>query len=207
MDFKGRAKKWDSESMIKRSEAVAQELDNILGNRYENASVMEYGCATGLISFNFINKFKKITLMDSEDEMLDVVREKIRYYKTKNIFPINIDLTKEEYNDEKFDIIYTSMTLHHIKDTKDIVNKFYNLLNENGILCVMELDKEDGRFHMNEIDFDGHNGFEHDEMEDAFEKAGFNNIRSETFYQDKKIYKDIVIPYSMFYTIGKKIEN
>ena len=204
MDFKGRAKKWDSESMIKRSEAVAQELDNILGNRYKNASVMEYGCATGLISFNFINKFKKITLMDSEDEMLDVVREKIRYYKTKNIFPINIDLTKEEYNDEKFDIIYTSMTLHHIKDTKDIVNKFYNLLNENGILCVMELDKEDGRFHMNEIDFDGHNGFEHDEMEDAFEKAGFNNIRSETFYQDKKIYKDIVIPYSMFYTIGKK---
>ena len=204
MDFKGRAKKWDSEIMIKRSEAVAQELDNILGNRYKNTSVMEYGCATGLISFNFINKFKKITLMDSEDEMLDVVREKIRYYKTKNIFPINIDLTKEEYNDEKFDIIYTSMTLHHIKDTKDIVNKFYNLLNENGILCVMELDKEDGRFHMNEIDFDGHNGFEHDEMEDAFEKAGFNNIRSETFYQDKKIYKDIVIPYSMFYTIGKK---
>ena len=204
MDFKGRAKKWDSESMIKRSEAVAQEIDNILNNSYKNASAMEYGCATGLISFNFINKFKKITLMDSEDEMLDVVREKIRYYKTKNIFPINIDLTKEEYNDEKFDIIYTSMTLHHIKDTKDIVNKFYNLLNENGILCVMELDKEDGRFHMNEIDFDGHNGFEHDEMEDAFEKAGFNNIRSETFYQDKKIYKDIVIPYSMFYTIGKK---
>ena len=96
------------------------------------------------------------------------------------------------------------MTLHHIKATKDIVKKFYNLLNENGILCVMELDKEDGKFHMNEIDFDGHNGFEHNEMEEAFENTGFKNIRSETFYQDKKIYKDIIIPYSMFCAVGKK---
>ena len=204
MDFKGRAQKWDSDSMIKRSEAVANEIENILGDGYSNSSVMEYGCATGLISFNLINKFKKITLMDSEDEMLDVVREKIKYYNAKNIYPININLVNEDYNDEKFDIIYTSMALHHIKNTHDIVNKFYNLLNENGILCVIELDKEDGKFHMNEIDFDGHNGFEHDFMEEVFENTGFKNIRSETFYQDKKIYKDIVIPYSMFYTIGRK---
>ena len=40
MDFKGRAKKLDNESMIKRSEAVTQEIDNILGNSYANASVM-----------------------------------------------------------------------------------------------------------------------------------------------------------------------
>ena len=78
------------------------------------------------------------------------------------------------------------------------------MLNENGILCVIELDKEDGKFHMNEINFDGHNGFEHDVMESTFKNAGFNNINSKTFFQDKKIYKDIVIPYSMFYTIGKK---
>ena len=204
MDFKGRAQNWDSESMIKRSKAVAQEINNILGDEHKDSSAMEYGCATGLISFNLIDKFKKITLMDSENEMLDIVREKIDYYNTKNVYPININLVKEDYTEEKFDIIYTSMALHHIKDTQDIVNKFYNLLNENGILCVIELDKEDGKFHMNEINFDGHNGFEHDVMESTFKNAGFKNINSKTFFQDKKIYKDIVIPYSMFYTIGKK---
>ena len=204
MDFKGRAQNWDSESMIKRSKAVAQEINNILGDEHKDSSVMEYGCATGLISFNLIDKFKKITLMDSENEMLDIVREKIDYYNTKNVYPININLVNDDYTEEKFDIIYTSMALHHIKDTQDIVNKFYNLLNENGILCVIELDKEDGKFHMNEINFDGHNGFEHDVMESTFKNAGFNNINSKTFFQDKKIYKDIVIPYSMFYTIGKK---
>ena len=204
MDFKGRAQNWDSESMIKRSKAVAQEINNILGDEHKDSSAMEYGCATGLISFNLIDKFKKITLMDSENEMLDIVREKIDYYNTKNVYPININLVNDDYTEEKFDIIYTSMALHHIKDTQDIVNKFYNLLNENGILCVIELDKEDGKFHMNEINFDGHNGFEHDVMESTFKNAGFNNINSKTFFQDKKIYKDIVIPYSMFYTIGKK---
>ena len=68
--------------------------------------------------------------MDSEDEMLDVVREKIKYYNAKNIYPININLANEEYDDEKFDIIYTSMALHHIKDTKDIVipySMFYTI--------------------------------------------------------------------------------
>ena len=203
MDFKGRAKIWDSESMIKRSKAVSDMLRKILGER-KDASIMEYGCATGLISFNLTECFNSLTLMDSEEEMLEVVKEKIDYYKTNNIIPINIDLTEDEYNDKKFDIIYTSMALHHIKDTYDIVSKFYNLLNDNGILCVIELDKEDGSFHMNEKDFDGYNGFEHSDMENVFEKVGFKNIKSETFYYDKKIYKEHIIPYSMFYTIGKK---
>ena len=104
MDFKGRAQNWDSESMIKRSKAVAQEINNILGDEHKDSSAMEYGCATGLISFNLIDKFKKITLMDSENEMLDIVREKIDYYNTKNVYPININLVKEDYTEEKLKI-------------------------------------------------------------------------------------------------------
>jgi ubiquinone/menaquinone biosynthesis C-methylase UbiE len=204
MDFKGRAKTWDSDSMIKRSDAISKEISEILGNK-ETCDIMEYGCATGLISFNLCDKFKTLTLMDSEEEMLDVVKEKIEYYKTTNVIPKKIDLTKEKYLDGKFDIIYTSMTLHHILDTESIVKTFYSLLEENGILCVVELDKEDGSFHMNEKNFDGHNGFEHSDMEKAFKEAGFEDIESKTFFNGEKIYKENIIPYSLFYTIGKKI--
>jgi len=203
MDFKGRAKKWDNDVMIKRSEVVAEKISELVGNQKES-SVMEYGCATGLISFNLMDKFKKITLMDSEEEMINVVKEKIEVYGTTNVMPVNIDLEKETYSKEKFDIIYTSMTLHHILDTENIIKVFYNLLNENGILCIVELDKEDGSFHINEKDFDGHNGFEHTCMENAFKKAGFSNIKSETFFSGKKTYQDKIIPYSMFYTIAHK---
>ena len=165
---------------------------------------MEYGCATGLISFNLVDKFRKLTLMDSEEEMINVIKEKIEAFETSNVFPIKIDLINETYTGEKFDIIYTSMALHHIIDTEKIVKIFYNLLNENGILCVVELDKEDGSFHINEKDFNGHNGFEHEVMEKALKNAGFSNIKSETFFNGQKVYQEKIIPYSMFYTIGKK---
>lgn len=203
MDFKGRAKKWDNDTRIKRSEIIAKKISEIVGNK-KACSIMEYGCATGLIGFNLCNDFRKVTLIDAEEEMINVVKEKIDNYKTTNVFPKILDLTKETYSEEKFDIIYTSMTLHHIIDTKNIVKVLYDLLNENGILCVVELDKEDGSFHINQKNFDGHNGFEHEIMENAFRNSGFSNIKSETFFNGQKKYENKIIPYSLFYTIGEK---
>ena len=53
MDFKGRAKTWDSESMIKRGEVVANKIKDLLG-KMENSTAMEYGCTTRLVSFNLV---------------------------------------------------------------------------------------------------------------------------------------------------------
>lgn len=204
MSFKGRAKSWDNDRIIKRSEIIANKINELVGDK-QNSSIMEYGCATGLISLNLCDKFKKLTLMDSEDEMINVVKEKIKFYKTSNILPIKIDLTKETYEEEKFDLIYTSLTLHHILDIENIVKKFYNLLNKDGILCIIELDKEDGSFHGDIKNFNGHNGFLHNEIENALRKVGFSNLKSETFFYGERTYDEKRIPYSVFYTIGEKL--
>ncbi len=203
MSFESRAKEWDNNSRIERSKVVADKINEIIGNEEYN-SVMEYGCATGLISFNLCDKFKKITLMDSEKEMINIVKQKVEKYRNENIFPVQIDLMNELYKQEKFDLIYTSLTLHHILDTEKIIKIFYNLLNKNGMLCIIDLDKEDGSFHINQKDFRGHNGFEHRYMENIFESVGFSNIESDTFYNGEKIYKEKTIPYSLFYTAGIK---
>lgn len=134
MSFESRAKEWDNNSRIERSKVVADKINEIIGNEEYN-SVMEYGCATGLISFNLCDKFKKITLMDSEKEMINIVKQKVEKYRNENIFPVQIDLMNELYKQEKFDLIYTSLTLHHILDTEKIIKIFYNLLNKNG-MCV-----------------------------------------------------------------------
>ena len=203
MSFEGRAKDWDNDSRIKRSKIVAEKINEIIGNEKYN-SIMEYGCATGLISLNLCDKFKKVTLMDSEKEMIKIIKEKLDRCEKNNVFPIQIDLMNESYKKEKFDLIYTSLTLHHIPDTEKIIKIFYNLLNENGMLCIIDLDKEDGSFHINQKDFNGHNGFEHRYMENIFESVGFSNIKSDTFYNGEKIYKEKTIPYSLFYTVGYK---
>lgn len=203
MSFESRAKDWDTDSRIKRSKIVAEKINEIIGNEKYN-SIMEYGCATGLISLNLCDRFEKVTLMDSEEEMIKIVKEKLNKCKKNNVFPIQIDLVNEAYKEDKFDLIYTSLTLHHILDTKKIIRIFYNLLNENGMLCIIDLDKEDGSFHINQKDFNGHNGFEHSYMENIFESVGFSNIKSDTFYNGEKIYKEKTIPYSLFYTVGYK---
>lgn len=203
MSFEGRAKAWDNDSRIERSKMVAKKINEVVGNEKYN-SIMEYGCATGLISFNLCDKFKKVTLMDSEKEMIKRVKEKLEKYKKNNVFPIQIDLMDEAYKEENFDLIYTSLTFHHILDTEKIIKIFYELLNENGMLCIIDLDKEDGSFHINQKDFNGHNGFEHRYMENIFENVGFSSIKSDTFYRGEKIYKEKTIPYSLFYTVGYK---
>lgn len=203
MSFKGRAKHWDNESRIKRSKMVAEKISEIIRNEKYN-SIMEYGCATGLIGLNLCDKFKKVTLMDSETEMIEIVKEKVNKYEKNNIFPIQIDLMNELYKEEKFDFIYTCLTLHHILDTEKIIKVFYDLLNENGMLYIIDLDKEDGSFHINQKDFNGHNGFEQKYMENIFQSVGFLSINSATFYNGEKIYKENIIPYSLFYTVGFK---
>lgn len=203
MDFKNRAKNWDNDKRIQRSKIIAEKIDEIVGE-HKDSSIMEYGCATGLVSFNLIDKFRKLTLMDSEEEMINIVKEKVIDYKISNVFPVKIDLTNQMYLEEKFDLIYTSLTIHHILDIEKIIKTFYNLLNPKGTLFIAELDKEDGSFHINHKNFNGHNGFQHEVMEQAFTNAGFSDIKSETFFYGKKTYKEKVIPYSMFYTIGKK---
>lgn len=203
MSFGNRAKDWDNDARIERFKKVAEKINEIIGNQKYN-SIMEYGCATGLIGLNLCNKFKKITLMDSEREMIEIVTEKVRKDDKNNIFPIQIDLINEWYKEEKFDFIYTCLTLHHILDTEKIIKTFYNLLNENGALCIIDLDKEDGSFHINHKDFNGHNGFEHRYIEVIFESAGFSSIKLDTFYNGEKIYKEKKIPYSLFYAVGYK---
>lgn len=203
MSFKEKAKNWDNDSRKKRSQIIAEKVIEIVGNR-QNSTIMEYGCATGLISFHLHDKFKSLLLIDSEQEMIDIVRKKIKNGNISNIISIKKDLTKEIYNEEKFDVIFTSLTLHHIVDIENVIKTFYSMLNKGGILIIFDLDKEDGRFHMDTEGFIGHNGFEHEYIENILSNVGFINIASETFFHGEKKIKNNVIPYSIFYTVGYK---
>lgn len=177
---------------------------NVVGDK-QNCMMMEYGCATGLISFHLYDRFKKLTLIDSEEKMINIVRKKVINHNISNIILIRKDLTKEKYNVEKFDVIFTSLTLHHIVDVKNMIKTFYSMLNKNGILIIIDLDKEDGSFHMDTKDFSGHNGFEHKYMENILKSVGLFNIKSETFFYSKK--KKKIKIYHILYFILSVIKN
>ncbi len=67
-----------------------------------------------------------------------------------------------------------------------MIKTFYSMLNKDGLLIIIDLDKEDGNFHMDTKDFSGHNGFEHKYIENILKHVGLLNIKSETFFYSEK---------------------
>lgn len=144
----------------------------------------EYGCGTGLLSFNLHSSLGNIRMFDTSDGMLDVLAKKIRENKIKNMFPEKLDLTTSEHPDKTYDLICTQMTLHHIIDVNKVLNSFYRMLKTPGYLFVADLDEEDGSFHGK--DFDGHNGFNRDAMKKLLEGIGFSVAGCETAFEITK---------------------
>jgi 2-polyprenyl-3-methyl-5-hydroxy-6-metoxy-1,4-benzoquinol methylase len=202
MFFDDYAKKWDTDRRINRAKIISEEISNSIEINKEY-SAMEFGCGTGLISFNLVEKFENITLIDSSKGMIDVVKEKIEKYEVDNMKPYAIDLFNEEII-EKFDLIYTSMVLHHIQDISGLANKFYTLLNDGGQVIIVDLDKEDGSFHKNEPGFNGHNGFDQEKLKEIFIEVGFRDAESTTFFYDEKKIEGKNIKYSLFIMKAQK---
>lgn len=203
MGFDEDAKQWDNAMRINRAKQVADRIYSEIDSTREY-SAMEFGCGTGLVSFNLQDKLKKITLIDSSMGMIEELNKKINKYEVKNMVAIKVDITEENSLDMKYDLIYNSMVLHHIPDTRAIIKDFYKLLNGEGLLCIVDLDKEDGRFHKKYPDFGGHNGFEQEELKKLMLEAGFKDVKSESFYFDEKVVDDERIAYSLFIIKGRK---
>lgn len=205
MNFNESAKGWDTDQRINRAKIIANEIISSIDND-DDYSAMEFGCGTGLISFNLYNNFKEITLIDSSEGMIDRLNSKINDCKINNMVSKHLDLCNENSLNEKFDVIYNSMVLHHIYDINAIIKKFYQLLNNNGYLCIVDLNEEDGSFHKDDPDFDGHDGFNQAELKRILVNAGFDDVQSHTFFYDAKDIEDEKISYSLFLIKARKHE-
>jgi ubiquinone/menaquinone biosynthesis C-methylase UbiE len=197
MFFDEMASKWDTERRIERAKVLANSIECSLGET-KGLTALEIGCGTGLISFDLINKFCKIYCVDSSKEMLSVINEKISQFGTKNIFAFGTELLSEHKYYGKFDVVYSSMVFHHIVDIERELSMLHNLLKEDGNLIIIDLDKEDGRFHKGEKDFCEHNGFDRLELQKVIINSGFQDVKFQTIYVgEKKIVSDVV-KYSLF---------
>ncbi|MBM9538375.1 class I SAM-dependent methyltransferase [Desulfobulbus alkaliphilus] len=170
-DFNLKAKGWDTDPVkIDRARAVARGIRAILP-RQPGQSALEYGCGTGLLSFALQPFPGFITLADSSAGMHQVLADKIKAAGVGNMLPLRLDLTTDAVPARRFSLLYTLMTLHHIIDTEKILGQFHELLYPGGILCVADLDREDGTFHG--PGFKGHPGFDRHELAEKTMAAGF----------------------------------
>lgn len=203
MSFDNYAENWDTDIRISRAKIIAEEIHNILGGK-KSCTAMEFGCGTGLISFNLIDSFKSTTLIDSSKNMIDILRDKIEKHHINKMKTYKLDITDNKKIGSKYDVIYNSMVLHHILDIENIIKIFYELLNNKGELCIVDLNEEDGKFHKKELEFKGHNGFSQTKLKNVLIDAGFKDVKIQTFFYGEKMMEGEKISYSLFIVKAKK---
>ena len=204
MNFDIESITWDDERRKNRAKLIAEEISKSIQIK-KQYTALEFGCGTGLISFCLNDKFEMITLVDTSKGMVDVLNSKIETFKINNMKAYQIDINENHILPENsYDVIYTSMALHHIIDTETTIKNLYRLLKKDGYLCIIDLDEEDGSFHKEEKDFNGHNGFNQNDLKNVLLETGFKEVEANTFYKDEKLVEEMKVKYSLFLMIGRK---
>jgi ubiquinone/menaquinone biosynthesis C-methylase UbiE len=202
-DFDAKASTWDTDpAKVERARRVAEAIAREAPLR-KWMSVLEYGCGTGLLGLALHHLVEHVTLADSSREMLAVLWKKIQALGVHNATPIELDLSQGPQLDARFDVVCTLMTLHHIDDTDAILRRFHELLASGGILCISDLDKEDGSFHG--PGFRGHCGFDRGDLASRLAQAGFRNARFTAVGDVAKPAGGAVRRYPIFLTVCERV--
>lgn len=101
----------------------------------DNPKVLDLGAGTGLFSKFLLDKYPnaEITLVDFAENMLK--KAKLRFKDYPNFKYICDDYLNIEFR-EKFDIIISSLSIHHLKenDKKRLYGRCFDFLKDGGIL-------------------------------------------------------------------------
>ena len=200
--FDSKARQWDENPVFReRAEKIARGIRKAVPLA-KSMSALDYGSGSGLLSFPLKDELGHITLKDTSAGMLAVAREKIAAQSVANMTVRQTDLTAEPLPDERYDLIYSSMTLHHIPDTDAILRTFRALLNPEGWLAIADLDREDGSFHGIQVDV--HHGFARNALADAVMAAGFAAPRFETVFEIVKDQPEGRRAYPVFLMVARR---
>jgi ubiquinone/menaquinone biosynthesis C-methylase UbiE len=108
--------------------------------------------------------------------MLDVLEGKLRSGQVTNVTTQRVDLDCGDVLEGSYDLVVSTMTLHHVREIPSLLKQFATVLKSGGHLCIADLDPDDGNFH---DDKEGvfHSGFDRNSLRNLLADAGFVDIR------------------------------
>jgi predicted TPR repeat methyltransferase len=161
-------------------------------------NVLDYGCGTGLVTLELGPQVGSITGADTSPGMLDTLAGKANALGIP-VRLVPLDAVGNGDLGGPYDLVVSSMTLHHVSDMPALFVRLMQHLNPGGWVALADLDEEDGSFHG---DMAGvhHQGFPRKQVMDWLEDAGFGRIQIETATVTQKDGKD----YSVFLATARK---
>ncbi len=197
--FDNKAKDWDKENYrVERAKDVATQIKKVI-NITKDMSVMDFGCGTGLLGFNFADIARDVYFIDESVGMLKEVNNKAQAKKLSNAFTFSMEQLDKN---RKFDLIVNLMVFHHISNYEAIFSDLIAKLKESGYIIFCDLVSEDGSFHAPEIV--PHNGFDIKTIKELFHKNRLEVLYSEILYSNKKIINGVEREFPVFLVVGKR---
>ncbi len=162
-------------------------------------AVLDFGCGTGLLTLHLRPQVGSITGADTSSGMLEALRRKVVDHGLTEVESFQLRPEEGYAIRGTYDLIVSSMTLHHVPELVPLFRQLRAHLREGGQIALADLDTEDGSFH-EQVEDVFHLGFERDQMAGWLREAGFEGIETATAYEMRRNGRD----YPVFLVTARK---
>lgn len=175
--FDDEAATWDeTPGNEERQVAVARAIQEAV-TLSPRMSALEVGAGTARLSILLSDRVGSVVVTDPSAGMVQVAQERIQAAQLSDrLRAVQADLTTDPL-DGTYDVVWSSMALHHVHDLDALLRSVFWLLANGGRLAIADLDEDpDGAFHAEKVDFDGHHGLDRQRLAEHLANVGFAEV-------------------------------
>lgn len=173
---------YDTDERIQIATIIADAIQAYLVDT-SNKNAIDFGCGTGLIGMNLLNEFNYMLFLDSSQNMVNQVKQKMDDLHIQKAETLCFDFEKDGRTDLHTDYIFMAQVLLHIQDVEPLLSKIYDILNPDGHLLIVDFDK-----NSKVVSDMVHNGFDQEHLKEILMKIGYQDIQAKTFYTGSKLF-------------------
>lgn len=201
--FDALASQWDADpAKLSRARITAEQIRAL--RPAPGGRLLEFGCGTGLLGLQLAESFDAVQLVDASAAMLAEAQQKIEALALNHV---QIHQAEGLASLPPQDAVACLMVLHHVRDLAGFFADAHTLLEDGGQLFVADLYPEDGSFHQQHADFDGHNGLDPISLTQLAQVAGFNRVSYAPCCTIEKTEAGEPRHYPLFLLMAQKVAN
>ena len=202
-DFDKAAAHWDEKPFRRQlASAVASGIAASLplGTTMQ---ALEFGCGTGLVGLQLAASVGRLTAADTSAGMLAELEKKCQEIDLENVTPLLVPPDDWTLPADRFDLVFTSMVMHHIDETEALLRHFFQILKPGGFLALADLETEDGTFHEDPTGV-VHHGFDPQALVSLLAAIGFTGMQNKTVHTVRKQRENGEAAFPVFLLTAQK---
>ena len=131
------------------AEAMLEHLRDQLVFDRDATEVLDCGCGTGRLSCLLAPFVRRVTAVDESPGLVAELRRDLAAGRVKNVRAFQADLVDlpRQLAGREFDLVVAAMVCHHVEPLEKFLLGLKSLLKPDGVLCIIDLQEEDGSFH------------------------------------------------------------